>query len=315
MTSTSTDSAFPFFEENNYLGWLFQFRAHLRRFDADSVLDKPPPTDVDEDGEPLEMTPAERRQFNADVAAYKEKDKIAFPDLVKACYKNPKTKSLCETCGLTTAHDILVRLEKRFHVISDTAKAAHLLRYSALTQLEGESGADFVDREQRAFIALQEMGVNVDDSLRLTKFIQQDSTNSKHKALAHTIFTTPNMTLNRATSLFETYLPGDSSKEAPSVNAIFCRYCKQSGHDIQACKKKPTNPRKKRPTEKSHNSSKNQHSSNNSPKKKSRFPCGICDQFGHPTYQCPRKAEVKKCLTAAPEKKMRWGDDETSPEF
>jgi hypothetical protein len=54
--------------------------------------------------------------------------------------------------------------------------------------LEGESGADFVDREQRAYIALQDMGVNVDDSLRLTKFIQQDLTNSKHKALAHSIY-------------------------------------------------------------------------------------------------------------------------------
>jgi hypothetical protein len=63
-----------------------------------------------------------------------------------------------------------------------------LLRYSALVQLEGESGADFVDREQRAYIALQDMGVNVDDSLRLTKFIQQDLTNSKHKALAHSIY-------------------------------------------------------------------------------------------------------------------------------
>jgi hypothetical protein len=78
------------------------------------------------------------------------------------------------------------------------------------------------------------MGVNVDDSLRLTKFIQQDSTNSKHKALAHSIFTTPNMTLNRATSLFETYLPGDTATAAPTVNAptVFCRYCKKNGHDI-----------------------------------------------------------------------------------
>jgi hypothetical protein len=36
------------------------------------------------------------------------------------------------------------------------------------------------------------MGINFDDSLRLTKFIQQDTTNSKnskHKSLAQTIFT------------------------------------------------------------------------------------------------------------------------------
>lgn len=152
------------------------------------------------------------------------------------------------------------------------------------------------------------MGVNVDDTLRLTKFIQQDSTNSKHKALAHTIFTTPNMTLNRATSLFETYLPGDSAKEAPSVNAIFCRYCKKTGHDIQACSKRPKTDRKGKHTQK-RSAPKNQSSPKNSSNKKSRFPCGICDTFGHPTYKCPRKAEVKQCLNSA-EKKVTWGDDE-----
>lgn len=307
MATTTSDTAFPFFEENNYLGWLFQFKAHLRRFDADLVLDIPIPKDVDAAGVPIPMTNAERRQFERDLEEYKSKDKIAFPELVKACYKNPKTKNLCETGGFKTANEIMVRLQKRFHTVSDTTKAAHLLRYSSLSQLEGETGADFVDREQKAYLALQEMGVNVDDSLRLTKFIQQDTTNSKHKALAHTIFTTPNMTLNRATSLFETYLPGDTSTAAPSVNAIFCRYCKKNGHDIQACTKRPKNDRKgkapnKRPAQKNQ-------PLKNSPKKKSRFPCGICDAFGHPTYQCPRKAEVKQCLGSA-EKKVKWGDDE-----
>jgi hypothetical protein len=41
----------------------------------------------------------------------------------------------------------------------------------------------------------REMGINVDDSLRLTKFIQQYTTNSKHNSLAQTIFTTPNICL------------------------------------------------------------------------------------------------------------------------
>ena len=44
-------------------------------------------------------------------------------------------------------------------------------------QYKTDSGAEFVDREQKEFLALREMGINVDDSLRLTKFIQQDTTN------------------------------------------------------------------------------------------------------------------------------------------
>jgi hypothetical protein len=37
-------------------------------------------------------------------------------------------------------------------------KASHLLRYSTLKQQEGESGADFVDREQREYIFLLNIG-------------------------------------------------------------------------------------------------------------------------------------------------------------
>lgn len=49
-SSIISDSAFPFFftQRNNYLGLLFQFKAHLRRFDPDLVLDIPiPSSDID----------------------------------------------------------------------------------------------------------------------------------------------------------------------------------------------------------------------------------------------------------------------------
>jgi hypothetical protein len=114
--------------------------------------------------------------------AYKELDKIAYARIMKACRLNPKTKLLCESDNFKTANEILVRLLQRFHSVDETMKASHLLRYSTLKQHEGESGADFVDREQREYTALREMGINVDDSLRLTKFIQQETTNSMQKS-------------------------------------------------------------------------------------------------------------------------------------
>ena len=64
-----------------------------------------------------------------------------------------------------------------------------MLNYHALTQGESESGAEFMDRELREYLALMDMGVQIDDSIRLTKFIQQDTTNTKYKRLAQTIFT------------------------------------------------------------------------------------------------------------------------------
>ena len=62
-----------------------------------------------------------------------------------------------------------------------------------------ESGAGFVDREMREYLTLRDMGINVDDSIRLTKFIRQDTITYSHTQLAQTIFTLPNMTLGRIT--------------------------------------------------------------------------------------------------------------------
>jgi hypothetical protein len=238
----STSKSFPYFEEHNFSGWLIQFKAMLRELDCDEVIETLIPKDVDENGNSIDMNVRERQEFNRALRTYKELDKIACARIMMASRLNLKTKLLRESGTLKTANDnnILVRLRQRFHSVDETMKASHLLRYSSLKQQEGESGADFVDREQRGYTALPEMGINIDDSLRLTKFIQQDTTNSKHKSLAQTVYATPNMTLSRATSLFETYHPGSSSSstQASSVNALFCRYCKKESHNIQSCDKK-----------------------------------------------------------------------------
>ena len=91
--------------------------------------------------------------------------------------------------------------------------------------------------------------MQIDDSIRLTKFIQQNTTNTKYKQLAQTIFTTPNMTLGRAASLFETYNPPSGPATAPTtptVNAVICRYCKGKDHKLSDCpEKKPISDKKK----------------------------------------------------------------------
>jgi hypothetical protein len=220
-----------------------------------------------------------------------------------------------ETGDFSTANEILVRLRQRFHSVDAMVKASHILRYSSLKQLETETGAEFVDREQKEFIALREKGIiNVDDSLRLTKFIQQDTTNSKHKSLAQTIFSTPNMTFSRATSLFETYHPSEQSSSessAPSVNAVFCNYCQKNGHKVKVCKKKISDEKnKKRKT----SSSSSDDSSQDFSGKRGRYPCCICKAKDHRTHECPRIPEVHKCLAdsdrSADRKAPAWGQDE-----
>ena len=84
---------------------------------------------------------------------------------MKACRQNPKVKKF------NTALELLQRLCQRYYTMDDITKAKHMLNYHALTQHESESGAEFVDRELREYLVLRDMGVQLDDSIRLTKFI------------------------------------------------------------------------------------------------------------------------------------------------
>jgi hypothetical protein len=267
----------------------------LREHDCDEIIETPIPKDVDANGNPIPMNARERQDFNQELRAYKEKDKIVYARIMKACRLNPKTKLFCESGTLKTANEILLRLRQRFHSVDETMKASHLLRYSTLKQQEGESGADFVDREQREYTALREMGINVDDSLRLTKCIQHDTTNSKYKSLAQTIFTTPNMTLSPATSLFETYHPMNSLLNPASYHlATPCSAgTVKKGHTIKSCMKKSKNAQ---------NVQRNPHPEENDPAnyepstKKRRYMCALCDLCDHPSHRCPRLPEVRQYL-------------------
>jgi predicted nucleotide-binding protein len=87
----------------------------LRDHDCDEIIEIPIPKDVDANGNPIPMNARERKDFNRELWAYKEKDKIAYAKIMKACRLNPKTKFLWESRTLKTANEILVRLRKRFH--------------------------------------------------------------------------------------------------------------------------------------------------------------------------------------------------------
>jgi hypothetical protein len=193
-------------------------------------------------------------------------------------------------------------------------KASHLLRYSSLRQLETETGAEFVGREQKEFIALREVGINVDDSLRLTKFIQQHTTNSKHKSLTQTIFFNSKHDIFTYYFFFETYHPGEQTpveSSAPSVNAIFCNYCQKKRSQGEGLQEENFSDEKNKKRKTSNDLSEN--SSQVFSGKRERFPCCICKAKEHRTHECPRLPEVHKCLAdseGANRKTPAWGRDE-----
>ena len=93
-SSKDSDVGFPWFEEQNFTGWLVQIYAHLRMSGAHVVLNRPRPSDLGAQGNPISMNAQQRRTFNDEVAEYDRLDNIAFSDLMKACRQNMKVKTL-----------------------------------------------------------------------------------------------------------------------------------------------------------------------------------------------------------------------------
>ena len=78
-SSVENDPGFPWFEENNFNGWLIQFKAHLRKVGAHVVLDQPRPADVDAAGVPIPMNAQQRRALLIDQQTeYDKFDNIAY---------------------------------------------------------------------------------------------------------------------------------------------------------------------------------------------------------------------------------------------
>ena len=173
-TTTHSSNNFTIFYEYLLGAEIFkvQFRTHLRKSGAHVVLDWPRPTDLDTQENTIPMNAQQRRTFNDEVAEYNQLDNIVFSDLMKACHQNLKGKTLSETSELNRAFELLQRLRQHYYTVDDITKAKHILNYHALTQGKYESGAEFVDRELREYLALRDMGVQIDDSIPLTKFIQ-----------------------------------------------------------------------------------------------------------------------------------------------
>ena len=91
--SKDSDAGFPWFEEQNITGWLVQFRVHLCKAGAHVVLDRPRPSDLDAQENPIPMNAQQRRTFNDEVAEYDRLDNIAFSELMKASRQNVKVKT------------------------------------------------------------------------------------------------------------------------------------------------------------------------------------------------------------------------------
>ena len=71
---------------------------------------------------------------------------------------------------------------------------------------------------------------------------------------------------------------------------------KKKGHDLKNCRRKQNNKGGKKK------------SAEEEKLKRTRYPCGICDNWGHQTYKCPRKIDAQKCINEIDAKEKQDGD-------
>ena len=170
-TSKDSDVGFPWCEEQNFTGWLFASPKVGRTRGPRSASS----TDLDAQLNSDELSMMRLLNINGSTTLPLQ---ISLRRAV-----NPRVKNLSESGEFNTAFELLQRLRQRYNTVDDISKAKHMLNYHALTQNEAESGAEFVDRELREYLACETWACR-STTLRLTKFIQQDTTNAKHKQLA-----------------------------------------------------------------------------------------------------------------------------------
>jgi hypothetical protein len=234
---------------------------------------------------------------------------------MKALIKNPKTKRMIEAGNFSHAFQIIKVLERRYNTHDQAAKSALTLAFHSLKQETGESGAEFVDRINAAAMKLEKAGEVVSDAAKLTRLIHPNQgSGSMYDKLGMTIYTTPDITFDKASGLFEGMEHSGLAPVPPAeyVNAIFCNYCRKNGHKTEICRKKKRDENnKKRKT----SSGSSEHYSEDFSCKRRNFPCCICDAKDHRSHECPRLTEVRKCLAdsdcSADRKTPVWGRDET----
>ena len=148
------DSGFPFFQEDNYLGWLVHYKALLRSPNyplgtQDALYEefpKPPMDNTVDPPVPLVMSQADRAALKRRQDEWIVKDNICFSTLMKALIKNHKTRRMVEAGNFAHAYQIIRVLERRYNTHDQAAKSALTLAFHSLKQETGESGAEFVDR-------------------------------------------------------------------------------------------------------------------------------------------------------------------------
>ena len=186
-------SFFPYFETHNFKGWARQFRTLADSTDECSLAFLPEPQrPTDEDGSPVDQTPAQLRELAKAKTKWQAADKQLTGLLARALRWNPATKTLFEQEPWTSAADLYERLVERCRLCDEAYRAcalADLFNFEA-----GDEGlravADCFDHKVAILRNLDEL---ISDAMKVTLLTRAlaSSKNSLHIRVADALRVSP----------------------------------------------------------------------------------------------------------------------------
>lgn len=200
---------------------------------------------------------------------------------------------------------------KCYNTHDQAAKSALTLAFHSLKQETGESGAEFVDRINAAAMNLEKAGDVVSDAAKLTRLIHPNQgSGSMCDKLGMAIYTTPNITYDKASGLFEG-MEHAGLAPVPPIDSVNYSNAQDKGHTSNKRKSNRKFNNKKSHTKTPHaGGQRSQSSRMNHQSKNNKRKCRICNDPDHFANKCPHLGKARSSIKKPRSSKPSWGEEE-----
>lgn len=192
------------------------------------------------------------------------------------------------------------RLATRFALTDEATKAKYLTEFYGLKQGDHETGTAYLDRLNRVTHNLAQLGEHISDSAKLSKLLSSSEQNPDYQSLSRSIYATPGITFETASTLFEGYertglLSSSSSSSADHVSSVSAP---SSGSDHNRNKRK--------------RSSGGASDDDNSTQNGGFYSCMFCDSHSHSSYHCHLREAAVLAVRSMRDDQLGEEDDASS---
>jgi hypothetical protein len=201
------------------------------------------------------MTDKQKAKVRSARKKWRKRNEVAYSFAMEVCNQHETAKTIAALYSGTSAKGLIERLRERFENVEKNTIQSEISKFNSMHILPQQSSAEYVDDIERQARVLEDLGQQVKDDDKLTR-LKEGLTDSRYAQLAHSLYTTPDLTFKQASSLIKGYentafgklaLKNTSVSEARDGNEanntewgnhmkqIRCSRCRKRGHYAKKC--------------------------------------------------------------------------------